>query len=157
VTPLQEKTIELARSQLDVTEHPHGSNRGPEVDGYLREVGLDPAAGHYPWCAAFASSMVLRASKELGTVAEFRGSASGRHLVEINRGLLIPEPEEGCVFVHFTDDGVHTHVGFVEKFRSDGAQYTVEGNADRLGSRTGGSVVEQIRSRSYVNRWIRIA
>src|SRR6266700_6758727 len=52
-TPLQQEVIRFASTQLGVLENPLGSNRGPEVDGYLRSVGLNPAAGSFLWCAAF--------------------------------------------------------------------------------------------------------
>ena len=51
-TPILAEAIEVARSQIGVMEEPPGSNRGPEVDEYIRRVGLNPA-GNFAWCAAF--------------------------------------------------------------------------------------------------------
>ena len=45
--------IAFAETQLGVEEQPKLSNRGPEVDEYLRSVGLNPVGQHYSWCAAF--------------------------------------------------------------------------------------------------------
>jgi len=50
---LLEATIATARSQVGVRENPLGSNRGQQVDQYLRRAGLNPERGSYPWCAAF--------------------------------------------------------------------------------------------------------
>ena len=48
--PMRQLVIDIAASQIGVVEQPHGSNRGPEVDVYIRTTGLDPAAGDFPWC-----------------------------------------------------------------------------------------------------------
>lgn len=50
-TRLLAKAITIARSQIGVLEQPPGSNRGPEVDEYIRRVGLRPA-DRFAWCAA---------------------------------------------------------------------------------------------------------
>lgn len=52
-SPLLAKAIEVAVSQIGKVENPLGSNRGPEVDEYLRAAGLDPEGQHYSWCMAF--------------------------------------------------------------------------------------------------------
>src|SRR5262249_23980333 len=44
-SPLTKAAIEFAGSQVGIREDPLGSNRGPEVDEYLRAVGLNPV-GH---------------------------------------------------------------------------------------------------------------
>ena len=55
-TPLLEKAITIGRrSPIGVMEQPAGSNRGPQVDGTFRRVGLSPA-GKFAWCAAFFSN-----------------------------------------------------------------------------------------------------
>ena len=45
--------LQLASREVGTLEDPLGSNRGPRVDQYLRAVGLNPADGSFPWCAAF--------------------------------------------------------------------------------------------------------
>jgi hypothetical protein len=63
---LATSALALARSQVGVRESPAGSNRGPEVDAYLRTVGLNPAAGSYAWCAAFVYWCFNEAARSAG-------------------------------------------------------------------------------------------
>jgi hypothetical protein len=42
ISPLLKTTLNVAMSQVGVMEEPPGSNRGPQVDQYLKAVGLDP-------------------------------------------------------------------------------------------------------------------
>lgn len=156
MTELAAKALELARGALGVTERPAGSNRGPDVDAYLRTVGLNPEHGAYPWCAAFVSTMVYRAAEALPTPRQFRGSGSCHNLVGLNAALEIGTPEVGCIGVHFAD-AIHGHAFFVTAVLAGGIVETLEGNSDAHGSRTGGSVVEGTRPRSYVNHWLKVA
>ena len=158
MTPLQSKALEIAAAAIGVKEDPLGSNRGPEVDQYLRSVGLDPA-GHYPWCAAFAYWCFWKSAAQLATGAEYRfpipnpcprtGSALG--LWNHSR----PEwrsnaPTVGAVFV--LDFGHGTgHVGFVESI--EGAWLTtIEGNSNEGGSREGIGVFRRKRATASINR-----
>lgn len=59
------KTLAVAASQIGVIESPPGSNRGPQVDVYLRTAGLDPKGHHYSWCAAFVYWCFQQSSNEL--------------------------------------------------------------------------------------------
>lgn len=43
------KTLEIATAQIGVEEIPRNSNAGPEVEIYLRSVGLTKG---YAWCMA---------------------------------------------------------------------------------------------------------
>jgi hypothetical protein len=65
-SPLLNKSLEIAASQIGVVEQPPNSNRGPEVDEYLRSVGLDPEGNHYSWCAAFVYWCFQQAAIQLG-------------------------------------------------------------------------------------------
>ncbi|MEA2273864.1 MAG: hypothetical protein QOI98_2572 [Solirubrobacteraceae bacterium] len=47
--------IEYGRKHVGVTEHPDGSNRGPEVDGWNRAVDNPPGPMAY-WCGAFVNA-----------------------------------------------------------------------------------------------------
>ncbi len=47
---------DVLSNNSNVKEKPTGSNRGPEVDRYVKTVGLDPE-GKYPWCMAFIYTM----------------------------------------------------------------------------------------------------
>lgn len=46
---LQARVIEVARDAIGICEDPLGSNRAPEIDAYLKRLGV-PLAN--PWCAA---------------------------------------------------------------------------------------------------------
>jgi len=156
MTALAAKALELARAAIGATEHPHGSNRGPEVDEYLRAVHLDPEKGNYPWCAAFVSAMIDRAAREVGVTHVFHGSASVSKLLGLNTMLVIEDPEPGCVFIHLNRDGTG-HCGFVESIAAGDALETVEGNSDAHGSRTGGSVVAGFRRDGYATHFLMVA
>ena len=155
---LSDKTIEIARDQVGVTEHPPGSNRGPEVDRYLRSAGLDPAKGAYPWCAALVSWCVLEATKAVGGPPQFRGSAGALRLVELNGNLRLVGPIPGCVFVmdHGAGKG---HAGFVLSIDEEDPDLllTLEGNTDAAGSRTGGQCMIRTRRRDEIHAYLRVA
>ncbi len=155
MTELAAKTLAFAMADLGVTEHPAGSNRGPEVDSYLRAVGLDPAAGHYPWCAAFVSAKIQDAANALSWPLTFRRTASCKRMIEMNYLVALGAPIDGCVFVHLQPDG-HGHAGFVVEARADGSISSLEGNSDAAGSRTGGSVVRNVRSPGYASVYLEI-
>ena len=59
------EVLRLARTAADkpVREEPRNSNRGPDVETYLRSVGLGPG---YAWCAAFVYWCAQQAAKTLG-------------------------------------------------------------------------------------------
>jgi hypothetical protein len=143
---LAEKTIEIALSQKGATEHPPGSNRGPEVDEYLRCVGLDASRGNYPWCAAFVTWCIAEAVKAVGGPPRFRGSASALLLRVLNKPLILPGPAANCVFVMDHGQG-KGHTGFVLGIdpHDPTLLHTVEGNTDASGSRTGGQVMVRTR------------
>ena len=47
---------DILSKNAKVKERPKGSNRGPEVDRYVKTAGLNPENG-YPWCMAFVYTM----------------------------------------------------------------------------------------------------
>lgn len=151
MTDVAKTALGLATAAIGVKEDPPGSNRGREVDEYLRNVGLDPSRGSYPWCAAFVSTMCTAAG-----ALQLHKSASCANLLNLNLDLQLSAPEDGCIFVHMNPDG-HGHTGFVEHVNPDGTLSTIEGNTDPHGSRTGGQVMRQTRQREYVKAYLRIA
>src|SRR5579862_5521522 len=62
---LMNAVVDLARTQSGVRES-GGRHRGPQVDVYIRSIGLDPTQGAYPWCAAYVYWLYDQASKTLG-------------------------------------------------------------------------------------------
>src|SRR4051812_2114462 len=104
---LAEQTVRIARGYVGTRESPRGSNRGPEIDLWVREGGgLDqPATGKgHPYCASFVSYCVKKGF-EAGTDDQgppaFVGGASALKLHDRNRDLAVdPEDlEEGTWYV----------------------------------------------------------
>lgn len=155
---LATKTVEIARAQAGVLEHPPGSNRGPEVDAYLRAAGLDPTQGAYPWCAALVTWCVIEATKIVGGPPAFRGSAGALRLLDLNPGLRLAAPIEPCVFVMDHGQG-KGHAGFVLSIDAQDPDIllTLEGNTDAGGSRTGGQAMLRTRRRAEIAGYLRIA
>jgi len=147
-SPLLQGALAVAASQVGVMEKPPGSNRGPEVDGYLRGVGLDPRGG-FPWCAAFVYFCFQRAASQLGRTnpvvktggvldhwarARAKGistiTAAKAHMAET---LVRP----GHIFIIDTGaPGGAGHTGLVEEVVA-GKLVTIEGNTNDGGSREG--------------------
>lgn len=157
--PLLKAVLEVASSQVGVMEEPPGSNRGPEVDAYLKSVGLNPAGGGVAWCAAFVYFCFQTAAKRLGrpnpvvktagvldhwTRALERGiptiTAAKAHMQE---DLVRP----GLIFVIDTGDpGGGGHTGLVQAIVS-GKLVTIEGNTNDGGPREGMGVFRRERRR----------
>ena len=145
-SPLLAKTLEIATSQIGVMEKPPGSNRGPEVDEYVRRVGLSPA-GKFAWCVAFiyfcfdeAAISLGRANPMIKTAGVLdhwtRAGAKGiprvtKAKAEQNPALVKP----GQIFTIDTGGGLG-HAGFVLEV-AGGKLITVEGNTNDTGARDG--------------------
>lgn len=141
--------VKFAVSQIGVMEKPLGSNRGPEVDRYLKAAGIDPAQGSFPWCAAFVYFCFHEAAQALGRknpvirtagvldhwqrageTGIARISAAQAHMHE---ALIRP----GHIFIIDTGDpGGAGHTGLVESVAA-GKLVTIEGNTNDGGGREG--------------------
>ncbi len=148
--------LDVALTQLGVRETPGQPNRGPEVDEYLRAVGLEPdpkknpnapAAG-YSWCLAFIVWCHRKAGVKIPRYALVKQFWEN---VEAHR---VENPEPGDIFIHLRDDG-KGHVGFVEAVLEDGSLQSIEGNSNHAGSREGDGVVNQKRPRDYCVGFVR--
>lgn len=138
--------LSLAISQIGVLEHPAGSNRGPDVDEYVRRVGLNPAGG-YSWCAAFVYWCYSEAAKASGRrnpvvrtagVLDHWRKAAERGIPRVTGAVAMSTPERvqpGFVFVMDFGGGAG-HTGLVERVM-DGYLVTIEGNTNDGGSREG--------------------
>ncbi len=154
----------IAVSQIGIREQPPGSNRGPEVDRYLREVGLDPdhgPPGGYSWCMAFVHWCFVHAAAPgtttpfprvagcLDAFATVRRTAPQRI---ITRAQAIASPgtiRPGMVFILDHGSG-HGHTGMVRQ-SVGGALKTVEGNTNTDGSNNGVGVFE-LNRRSVMDK-----
>lgn len=163
VSPLVKSSLVVAATQVGVMEQPPGSNRGPQVDEYLKSVGLHPESDSYPWCAAFVYWTFQKAAAQLGRenpcirtagVLDHWNRAGRAGITRIlpahvadDFSLLKP----GLIFVISMERG-KGHMGIVEDFRND-RLVTIEGNTNLPGDRDGGGVFRRhARKLSDINK-----
>lgn len=150
---LQDKVVEVAISQLGVQEIPKGSNRGPQVDEYVKSVGLDPA-GKYSWCMAFVYWCHQKAADMMGVkngMLKTGGVLMQWQKRKQDYRVLTPRP--GDVFIMDYGKGLG-HTGIVERVDNDYV-YTIEGNTNDDGSREGYEVCRRRRQRNKVAGYLR--
>jgi hypothetical protein len=142
---MRDLVIDIAASQIGVVEQPRGSNRGPEVDVYIRTTGLNPADDSYPWCVCFLYWVFDQAAKIKGKENPLPKTAGvialwnlGRHTEaevvrksEANTQTVKP----GMIF-HLDLGGGKGHAGLVIEVRGDHI-ITIEGNTNPGGSSDG--------------------
>ena len=148
---LLDKIVAVAQSQVGVSEVPPGSNRGPQVEAYLKSVGL---GGGYAWCMAFVHWCVREAAAPGPCPAPADGGVlSVLQIVQsqtparfISKADVIAAPQivkPGWVFIQ---DHGHSlgHTGIVKSL-SGGGLTTIEGNTSPGASREGLGVFELTR------------
>ena len=134
---LSNAIIAEAKRYIGVVEQPKNSNRGREIDYWIREAGLDPAGGH-PWCAAFVGQI---GRQVLGYRWPAPRTASVMTLVAwaaAKPGVLVEfSPLPGDLFVLWNEKlNRFAHVGIVTALTKSGYE-TIEGNTNDGGSRDG--------------------
>ncbi|MFC5411247.1 peptidoglycan-binding protein [Larkinella bovis] len=146
-SPLLQAVLAFAVTQIGVLESPRGSNRGPEVDQYLRSVGLNPAGGNFAWCVAFLYFCFQQASAKLNRpnpmiktagVMDHWNRAATKPVPRITTTRAINNPslvKPGHIFTISLGDGLG-HCGIVEQVIG-GKLVTIEGNTNEGGSREG--------------------
>ncbi len=141
---LLSKVLEIAASQIGVTEDPPNSNRGPKVDEYLRTVGLDPQGQHYSWCAAFVYWCFTQAATQLNVhnpVIKTAGCLdhwSRATCPKITKLAAVKDPsliKPGFIFI-IDHGGGNGHTGLVES-SGGGLLTTIEGNTNEALSANG--------------------
>lgn len=134
--------LKEAQRYIGVTEQPPGSNRGVEVDYWIRETGLDPKQG-LPWCAAFVHQVGRQA---IGAAWPVPRTASVKAIATWAAGLH-ETPLAGDLFLLWNQGlGRYAHVGFVETVLPGGRFTTLEGNTNPGGSRDGFGVFRRERA-----------
>ena len=142
---MRDLVIDIAASQIGVVEQPRGSNRGPEVDVYIRTTGLDPARDSYPWCVCFLYWVFDQAAKIKAienplpkTAGVITLWALGLHTEaqvirksDANGQTVKP----GMIFL-LNLGGGKGHAGLVIEVRDDNI-VTIEGNTNTGGSSEG--------------------
>ena len=143
--PLRQLVLDIAASQIGVVEQPRGSNCGPEVDEYIRSVGLNPADDSFPWCVCFVHWVFGQASK-LKQIDNPLPNTAGAHVLwdkGQHTGVTVLQPSDasaatvkpGMIFMIDTGGG-HGHAGLVAGISGD-CLVTIEGNTNPGGSAEG--------------------
>lgn len=150
--PLLARALAVAESQIGVREAPPNSNRGAEVDAYVRAVGVPLGS---PWCAAFVYWCFAGAASQLGVdnpVVESGGCMDHwrRARAQGVRSFTGPQAQDdpslvqpGHIFIMDHGGGLG-HTGLVKRVQG-GLLDTIEGNTNVLGSRQGDGVYEKER------------
>lgn len=154
--PLLKKTLEIAKSQIGVTERGR-NNFGPEVKKYLASVGLNE--GH-PWCMAFVYWCFKEASLQLNMTNPLLKTASTRFHWDkatckkikvadaVNNPALV---KPGNIFIYKTNLGNYTgHTGIVTKVENLYI-HTIEGNTNNGLSSDGDGVYAVKRKINTIN------
>jgi len=153
------KAIQVAVSQIGVTEKPPFSNRGPEVDEYLRRAGLNPVGQHYSWCMAFVYWCFDEAAKSLNRKNPLIKTAgcmnhwNGVKCPKIKMADAVNNPglvKPGQIFIidHGHGSG---HTGIVESVNG-GLINTIEGNTNNDGSANGYGVLRLTRKINKITK-----
>lgn len=147
--------LEEARRYINVREQPKSSNRGVEIDYWIKECGLDPKLG-LPWCAAFVSQVGRQALGALWpcprTASVAALAAWGAPRPGVVHGNL---PERGDVFLLWSRElSRFAHTGLVVSTNLAGRSETVEGNTNVDGSRDGYGVFARSRTWSPSDRFL---
>lgn len=147
-----ERVLEIAKSQIGVSEEPKGSNWGPKIKEYLRYANVHSPA---PWCVAFARWCFKQAHF---TDEQFPVTASSTFLLNWakEQGRLHKDPQPGDLFLLLKPSGTSAfHTGIVEsvgKFTVG----TIEGNSNSVGSPEGYEVVRRMRNKLWRIAFVRL-
>lgn len=149
---LQQRSLEVAITQIGQHEQPPGSNWGEPVISYLASVGINfPAA----WCYSFAYWCFTEASKEMGTPNPLPKTGSvlhAWHTVDVIHRVT-GEPQPGDIFIQDHGQGLG-HCGIVERVEAS-VVHTIDGNTNNNGSREGVDVERKIRNRNKIIGYLR--
>lgn len=154
IEPPKRKTLEeIYLSQVGVREKT-GKNDGPEVEMYLKSVGLGKG---YAWCAAFTHWCLTEAGYDAKKMTAWSPSAYNKNNIVSSKGTIYKEPKPGDVFVlYYSNLKRIGHTGFFHRKQNDNIYETVEGNTNQAGSREGDGVYRKFRSfkaTHAITRW----
>lgn len=160
-SPLLAAALRVAGEQEanHVREVPRNSNRGAEVDAFMKCAGCELGGS---WCCAFVYWCMDHAAKELG-----RKNPMVRTGVCLDHWQLAPTKgvnrfttaraladqdlvQPGLIFI-MDHGGGRGHTGFVERVEG-GILTTLEGNTDASKTREGGGVYRLTRRIADVNK-----
>ncbi|WP_341966189.1 CHAP domain-containing protein [Flavobacterium psychrophilum] len=151
MSELAKKTLETAISQIGVEEMPKGRNAGPEVEIYLKSVGLGQG---YSWCMAFVYWCVNQSAVKTGFKNPLKKTGGVMDQYNSRPLLCTHLPQAGDVFIMDFGKGLG-HTGIVEKV-IEKTIYTIEGNTNDDGSREGYKVCRRKRNIKTIKAFIRL-
>lgn len=152
-------TVAAAEEARPVREVPRNSNRGPEVDAYLKRAGVSVGLS---WCCAFVYWCFDEAAHALGRTNPMvktagcldhwqRAAAKGAQRISSARAVAEPGlVKPGMVFIIDHGGGLG-HTGLVET-TAGGLLTTIEGNTDASRTREGGGVYRLTRKVAEINK-----
>lgn len=137
-----DRVIELARSQIGVTENPPNSNNVIYNTWYYGHPVNGSAS---PWCCTFIE-WLFKSEPNL-----IKRTASCSDLLKWCRAnaLIVDKPQVGdLVFFNFNNPNVLAqHIGIVDKPKGAKDIYSIEGNTSEKGSQdNGGAVLRKHRT-----------
>lgn len=153
VLPEQKPTLqEIYSSQIGIRELT-GKNDGPEVEMYLKTVGLGKG---YSWCSAFVK-WSLDEAEIPNKINAWSPTAENKKNIIYQARRFVAEPEPGDVFtIWFPRMKRIGHTGFFDGRQNETIIVTVEGNTNEAGSREGDGVYKKYRSLKTIHsisRW----
>jgi hypothetical protein len=145
-------TLSIAKTQIGVQEIPKNSNAGPDVEKYLKSVGLTKG---YPWCMAFVFWCVKQSA--IKTAIKNPLKKTGGVIDQYNSCPTLRQslPMPGDIFIMDYGKGIG-HTGFVTEVLANGNIKTIEGNTNDDGSREGYEVCERIRKTKSIKSFLRL-
>jgi hypothetical protein len=148
---LAQKTLEIAISQIGVEEIPRNSNSGPEVEIYLKSVGLTKG---YSWCMAFVYWCTQKAALQTAVNNPLKRTAGVLDQYNSRPLLVQAIPQPGDIFIMDFGKGLG-HTGLVEKIVGN-TIYTIEGNTNNEGGRNGYKVCRKKREIKTIKAFLRL-
>lgn len=145
--PTVKQVLNLAQSQIGVTEYPPNSNNVKYNTAYY---GREVSGSDYPWCCVFVWWVFAQFNPCL-----VKKTASCMNLAQWfkDNGKWGSTPHVGDIaFFKFNTNSRWTnHVGIVEEVIDGGLKIkTIEGNTSVTSDDNGGAVMERIRSSNIV-------
>jgi hypothetical protein len=157
VNILTQSALDMARGFVGVQEV-GGNNRGTQVEKWLRRVGQPPGQS---WCAALQWCIADDSFRLHSFPNPIKACASVVRLIaSLPAACKLDAPAPGCWCAHEEQDasGKGTgrgHIGIDDELDPAGeGTYTIEGNTNSEGSRTGGGVwrhTPRVRPLAYWN------
>ncbi len=144
--PNSERIVAVAREAIGMSEHPVGSNDGPELRAFMKEVGFVPGE---PWCLWFARAVVYKAYAG-EAVPEIVALDTGlcQELLDVARekDCITRYVSTGSIFLLLNSQGHAFHAGIcVGPGAQIGTIASIEGNTNDNGSAEGYEVCRHVR------------